>query len=92
MTEQLIQLTDVEIAEVAGGAVSQTISITASQSNSSTVTQTAIATNSGAVTATAGAGGTAAAAGAEATNTAIVSQSNAIVAANIFSVRRGRSG
>ena len=75
MTE-LIQLSDVEIAEVAGGAVIQ--------ANISRVTQTANATNYGTVSATAnGAGGLAAAAGAEATNTALVSQ------ANIFSVRRG---
>src|SRR5438270_4198628 len=87
MTE-LIQLTDVEIAEVAGG-VSQSISISASQSNSSSISQSASATNSGAVTATAtGTGARAAAVGASATNTAIVRQSNAIVAANVFAVRR----
>ena len=92
MTE-LIQLSDVEIAEVAGGAVSQSISISASQSNTSTITQTATATNSGAVTAAAaGSGATAAAIGAAASNTAEVYQTNAIVAANIFSVRRGGGG
>jgi hypothetical protein len=93
MTE-LIQLSEAEITEVAGGAdprTSQSISISATQSNTSTITQSATATNSGAVTATAsGAGAVAAAVGAQATNFAAVSQTNAIVAANIF--RRGSSG
>jgi hypothetical protein len=84
---ELIQLTDTEIDAVAGGNLSQSISISARQTNSSTVSQTATATNSGAVTATAGAGGTAAAAGAEASNVAVVSQTNAILAAN--SIRFG---
>jgi hypothetical protein len=80
---ELIQLTDAEIAAVAGG-VYQSIDIDASQSNSSSVTQSATATNSGAVSATAsGAYSVAAAAGAEANNTAVVSQSNVIAAANI---------
>jgi hypothetical protein len=85
----LIQLTDVEIAAVAGGAISQSISISASQTNSSSVSQSASATNSGAVTASAwGYGALAAAAGAEANNTAVVSQANVIAASN--SVRFGR--
>jgi hypothetical protein len=84
----LIQLTDTEIAAVAGGAIGQGITIQASQSNSSTVSQSATATNTGAVSATAGAGGLAAAVGAEASNVALVSQTNAIVASN--SVRFGR--
>jgi hypothetical protein len=72
----LIQLSDVEIAAVAGGAISQ--------SNSSTVTQTATATNSGTVTASAsGTGSLAAAAGAEASNFAEVSQ------VNVVRIRRG---
>ena len=84
----LIQLSDAEIAAVAGGAIDQSISISASQSNSSTVSQTASASNSGAVTATAsGAGSTAAAAGAEANNTAVVRQANAIAAANSVRIR-----
>jgi hypothetical protein len=88
MTDMIL-LTDAEIAAVAGGAITQSISIAASQSNSSTVNQTATATNSGAVTATAtGAGATAAAVGASASNYAEVSQANIIVASN--SVRFGR--
>jgi hypothetical protein len=84
----LIQLTDTEIAAVAGGAITQSISIVASQSNSSSVTQSATAVNTGAVSATAsGTGSTAAAAGAEASNIALVSQTNAIVASN--SIRFG---
>ena len=65
----LIQLSDVEIAAVAGGVAI----VSADQSNSSSVSQTASATNSGAVSATNGAGSNnvAAAAGAEASNTAI---------------------
>jgi len=47
------------------------------------------ATNSGAVTATAGEGGTAAAVGASATNTAVVTQANIVAALNI--ARFGRS-
>ena len=78
----LIQLTDVEIAAVSGG-ISQSISISAKQSNSSSVSQSATATNSGAVTASAwGYGALAAAAGAEANNTAVVSQANVIAASN----------
>jgi sulfite exporter TauE/SafE len=86
MTE-LIQLTEAEITEVAGGQ--QSISISATQSNTSSVTQTAIATNTGAVSATAGAGGTAAAVGASATNLAAVRQTNAVIAVNF--ARFGRS-
>jgi len=85
----LIQLSDAEIAAVAGGAISQSISISASQSNSSSVTQSATATNSGAVTATAnGTDALAAAAGAEASNVAYVLQRNSISATT--SVRFGR--
>ena len=79
----LIQLTDVEIAAVAGGAIWQSIDIDASQSNTSTVTQTATASNTGRVTATAtGTGAIAAAVGATASNFAAVSQINVIVAVN----------
>lgn len=81
----LIQLSDVEIAAVAGGLAF----VSADQSNSSTVTQTATATNSGAVSATNGAGSfnTAAAAGAEADNTAIVTQVNVARATNHTRIR-----
>ena len=81
----LIQLSDVEIAAVAGGLAF----VSADQSNSSTVTQTATATNSGAVSATNGAGSnnTAAAAGAEADNTAIVTQVNVARASNHTRIR-----
>jgi hypothetical protein len=79
----LIQLSDVEIAAVSGGNISQSIGITASQSNSSSVSQSAVASNSGAVTAAAsGSGALAAAAGAEASNVALVSQRNVIAARN----------
>jgi hypothetical protein len=82
-------LTDAEIAAVAGGAISQSISISATQRNTSSVSQSATATNSGRVTATAtGTATLAVAVGAEANNTAVVSQTNAIVASN--SVRFGR--
>jgi len=85
----LVLLTDAEIAAVSGGAISQSLSITATQSNSSGVTQSASATNSGAVSASAsGSYATAAAAGAESNNTAIVRQGNAIAASN--SIRFGR--
>jgi hypothetical protein len=84
----LIQLTNAEIDLVAGG-VYQNIYISASQSNSSSVSQSATATNSGAVSATAngnsvGGSLTVAAVGAEATNTALVSQANVIRAANVY--------
>jgi hypothetical protein len=78
-------LTDAEIAAVAGGAISQSISISATQRNTSSVSQSASATNSGRVTATAtgtGALTVAVAVGAEANNIAVVSQTNAIVASN----------
>jgi hypothetical protein len=42
----LIQLSDAEIAAVAGGAIDQSISISATQTNSSYVSQSATATNS----------------------------------------------
>jgi hypothetical protein len=78
----LIQLTEAEIAAVAGG-IYQNIYISATQSNSSYVTQSATAVNYGAVTATAnGYGAVAAAAGAEANNTAVVLQANSIKALN----------
>ena len=81
--DDLIQLTEAEIAAVAGGLV-QTISISARQSNTSSVTQAASATNSGRITATAtGTNATVAAVGAAASNLALVAQRNAIVAANI---------
>ena len=78
----LIQLTDVEIAAVAGG---QSIDIDAHQSNTSTVTQTATATNSGAVSA---GGGEGLAIGAASSNQTSVFQVNSIVASNSF--RSGR--
>jgi hypothetical protein len=79
----LIQLSDVEIAAVSGGAIFQSIGISASQSNTSSVSQTAVASNSGAVTAVAsGYRATAAAAGAQASNAALVSQRNVIAASN----------
>jgi hypothetical protein len=84
----LIQLTEAEIAGVSGG-VYQAIYISASQSNTSSVSQTSTATNSGAVTATAsGYGSLAAAAGAESSNAAWVSQRNSISASNAVSMRR----
>jgi hypothetical protein len=80
----LIQLSDLELAAVAGGAQSNTIT----QTNTSHVTQTATATNSGAVTASVGIGSnnTAAAAGATASNFALVVQSNHARASNSVSV------
>jgi len=81
----LIVLTDVEIAAVAGGVITQSISISASQSNSSSVSQSATATNSGAVSASAtGTNATAAAVGASSINFAAVSQANVVAAANIL--------
>jgi hypothetical protein len=84
----LLQLTDVEIAAVAGGAISQSASVSAHQSNSSSVSQTAAATNSGAVSATNGAGNgnTAAAVGASSSNVALVTQVNVARASNIVTV------
>jgi hypothetical protein len=84
----LIQLSDAEIAAVAGGAIDQSISISATQTNSSSISQSATASNSGAVTATASYGGTAVAIGAAASNTALVSQTNAIFASNSVRLRR----
>jgi hypothetical protein len=87
----LIQLTDAEIAAVSGGAISQSISLTATQSNSSTVSQSSSASNSGAVTATAsGTNGTAAAAGAESSNFALVGQANIVAALNSVRIRGRR--
>jgi hypothetical protein len=85
----LIQLTDAEIAAVAGGNISQSIGISATQTNSSSISQSATATNSGGVAAGAsGTNSTAIAIGAAASNTAEVSQTNAIIASN--SIRFGR--
>jgi hypothetical protein len=84
----LIQLTEAEISGVSGG--NQSISITAYQTNNSSVTQTSYATNYGAVSASVGTYSpysTAAAAGAESTNIALVTQSNSISANNV-SIRR----
>ena len=81
----LIQLTDAEIAGVSGGILNQSISIAASQSNYASVSQSASATNSGDVTASAASvtgDSLAAAAGAEASNTSLVSQRNSITASN----------
>jgi hypothetical protein len=93
----LIQLTDAEIAGVSGGILNQDISISASQSNSASVTQNSTASNTGAVTAslssnggsggvTGGAGGgggsTVAAAGAESSNYSVLVQKNSISASN----------
>jgi hypothetical protein len=82
----LIQMSDVEIAAVAGGFAS----VSATQTNNSTVNQTASATNSGTVSATnsgGGSGNTAAAAGAEASNFAEVSQVNVARATNHTRIR-----
>jgi len=84
----LIQLSDAEIAAVAGGAISQSLTVSATQSNSSDISQSATAVNYGAVTATAsGYGATAAAVGAAANNYAAVSQTNAILALNSVRIR-----
>jgi hypothetical protein len=77
----LIALSDSELDMVSGG---QSISISATQSNSSSISQSATASNSGAVTARAGYYGLAVAVGAEASNTAVVSQANVIRAANVI--------
>jgi hypothetical protein len=79
----LILLSDAEISAVAGGVISQSIDLDATQRNTSIVTQRATAINSARVTATAtGTGALAAAAGAEAINTAVVTQANLIVVRN----------
>jgi hypothetical protein len=83
----LIQLSDAEIAAVAGGAIDQSISVSATQTNSSSIDQSASASNSGAVTATASYGGTAVAIGAAASNFAQVSQANVISARNSVRIR-----
>jgi hypothetical protein len=68
---ELVQLTEVEIELVSGGYVSQ--------SNSSSISQSASASNSySPVTATASYHSTAVAVGAEADNTALVSQANVV--------------
>jgi len=83
MTSPVV-LTDAEAALVSGGAITQTISISASQRNTSSVLETAVATNSGRVTATAaGVRVLAAAVGAESSNTAVVIQANVIETLNI---------
>jgi hypothetical protein len=85
----LIQLSEVEIAAVAGGAIDQDISISATQTNSSSISQSATASNSGAVTAAASdPNSTAIAIGAAASNTAVVSQANIISARNSVRIRR----
>jgi len=74
------RLSDAEIAAVSGG---NSINIYASQSNSSYVSQSAYAENYGNVSASAYSvygSAVAAAAGAEANNTAVVSQANVISA------------
>ena len=84
----LIQLNDVEIAAVAGGYdIYQSASVYASQSNYSSVYQSASATNYGDVSASngIGSGNVAAAVGASASNTAIVTQVNAALALNRIS-------
>jgi len=48
----LVPLTDAEITAVAGGAITQTVSIDITQHSTSTVTASASATNAGPVTAT----------------------------------------
>jgi hypothetical protein len=80
----LIQLNDVEIAAVAGGDISQSADVYASQSNYSSVSQSAYATNYGNVSASNGIGSnnTAAAVGASASNAAIVTQVNVARASN----------
>jgi alcohol dehydrogenase YqhD (iron-dependent ADH family) len=85
----LIQLTEAEIAAVGGGAINQAINVYADQANYSNVNQNAYAANYAPVTANAyGPYATAAAAGAEANNVALVAQNNAIVAANVVSFRK----
>jgi hypothetical protein len=94
----LIQLTDAEIATVAGGNYSDPITASASatasynsQSNTSTVTQSATASNSySPVTAVTGSYdpyATTVAVGALASNTALVSQSNSIRATAFNRIR-----
>jgi len=85
----LIQLTDAEIAGVSGGILNQDISISASQSNSASVSQSASSSNSGAVSASlsTGAGGSAdgatvAASGSSASNASLLVQKNSIYASN----------
>ena len=82
----LIQLDDIEIAAVAGGDISQSASVYAYQ-NSSSVDQYASAYNSGDVSASNGDGSynVAAAVGASANNTAVVTQVNAALALNRIS-------
>jgi hypothetical protein len=83
MTSPVV-LTDAEAALVSGGAIFQTITISASQRNTSSVSEIAVATNSGRVTATAsGVRALAAAVGAEASNTAAVIQASVVETLNI---------
>ena len=83
MTRPVV-LTDAEAALVSGGAISQTITISAFQRNTSSVSETAVATNSGRVTATAsGVSVLAAAVGAESSNTALVIQASVVETLNI---------
>jgi hypothetical protein len=80
----LYVLTDAELDAVSGGGGPQSITIYAGQHNISNIHQVAIAVNAGPVSATAsGAGSTAAAVGASASNVAYVSQANLIGAHNV---------
>ena len=93
----LIQLTDAEIAGVSGGILNQDISISATQSNGATVTQTANSTNNGSVSASlssngggggltggdgGGGGSTVAASGSSSSNASLLVQKNSISASN----------
>ena len=94
----LIQLTDAEIAGVSGGILNQSISISATQTNGATVTQTANSTNNGSVSASlssnggaggltcggagGGGGSTVAASGSSSSNSSSLVQKNSISASN----------
>jgi hypothetical protein len=80
----LIQLNDVEIAAVAGGAIPQSASASANPSALTLLNFTAAATNSGAASATngTGSGNTAAASGAESSTTGVFTQVNMVQASN----------
>jgi hypothetical protein len=93
----LIQLTDAEIAGVSGGILNQGITINATQGNSATVNQTANSTTNGNTSAglssTGGAGGltggnaggggsTVAASGSSSSNASLLVQRNSISASN----------
>jgi hypothetical protein len=77
----LTMLTDAETAEVSGGtvAITQAISITATQTGISSVSEVESVSNSGRVTATvSGTGTVSAVSGAFASNIAVVSQANVV--------------